>query len=273
MSEVKKEELIKAAKELNDVLGLDPQIKTGKKVTEKELSEQILEAAELILPEDDISDETMRVIKLLKDESVEEEDEEEVDTESEPEEDDDEVEEEEVEDEEDDDEVEEEEVEDEEDDDEVEEEEVEDEEDDDEVEEEEVEDEEDDDEVEEEEVEDEEDDDDEDDDEEDVEETEEQDELELEEEKPAEKSKVKAKPTPPSTGVGVTRIGAAALVIKRAKNPMTVEDWVKRTDELYVKEGGKPNLKESRYAVNVAVKVLEAYGLIEVTGDKVSKLE
>ena len=217
MSEVKKEELIKAAKELNDVLGLDPQIKTGKKVTEKELSEQILEAAELILPEDDISDETMRVIKLLKDESVEEEDEEEVDTESEPEEDDDEVEEEEVEDEEDDD--------------------------------------------------------DEDDDEEDVEETEEQDELELEEEKPAEKSKVKAKPTPPSTGVRVTRIGAATLVIKRAKNPMTVEDWVKRTDELYVKEGGKPNLKESRYAVNVAVKVLEAYGLIEVTGDKVSKLE
>ncbi len=202
---VKREDLIKAAKELNDVLGLDPQIKTGKKVTENELSEQILEAAELILPEDDISEETMRVIKLLKEESVEEED-------------DDEVEEEEVEDEEED---------------------------------------------EDEEV--------------DVKETEGQDEEEvndeLEEEKPAEKSKVKAKPTPPSTGVGVTRIGAAALVIKRAKNPMTVEDWVKRTDELYVKEGGKPNLKESRYAVNVAVKVLETYGLIEVKGDKVSKLE
>lgn len=208
---VKREDLIKAAKELNDVLGLDPQIKTGKKVTENELSEQILEAAELILPEDDISEETMRVIKLLKEESVEEED-------------DDEVEEEEVEDEEED---------------------------------------------EDEEV--------------DVKETEGQDEEEvndeLEEEKPAEKSKVKAKPIileygpPPSTGVGVTRIGAAALVIKRAKNPMTVEDWVKRTDELYVKEGGKPNLKESRYAVNVAVKVLETYGLIEVKGDKVSKLE
>src|SRR5690606_38853115 len=95
---------------------------------------------------------------------------------------------------------------------------------------------------------------------------EEEDEDELEEEKPAEKSKVKAKPTPPSTGVGVTRVGAATLVIKRAKNAMTVEDWVKRTDELYVKEGGKPNLKESRYAVNVTVKVLEAYGLIEVKG-------
>jgi len=74
---VKREDLIKAAKELNNVLGLDPRIKTGKKVTEKELSEQILEAAELILPEDDISEETMRVIKLLKDESVEDEEDEE----------------------------------------------------------------------------------------------------------------------------------------------------------------------------------------------------
>jgi hypothetical protein len=196
---VKREDLIKAAKELNDVMGLDPQIKTGKKVTDTELTEQILEAADLLLPEDDISEETMRVIKLLKGESVEEEGEEDVED------------------------------------------------------------------VEDEDV--------------DVEGTEEQDEEEVENEEnveaenPAEKSKVKAKPTPRSTGVGVTRIGAAALVVKRAKNPMTVEDWVKRTDELYVKEGGKSNLRESRYAVNVAVKVLEVYGLIEVEGDKVSKLE
>ena len=76
MPEVKREDLIKAAKELNDVLGLDPQIKTGKKVTDKELTEQILEAADLLLPEDDISEETMGIIKLLKGESVEEEDEE-----------------------------------------------------------------------------------------------------------------------------------------------------------------------------------------------------
>ena len=80
---VKREDLIKAAKELNDVLGLDPQIKTGKKVTEKELSEQILEAAELILPEDDISEETIRVIKLLKGESGEDEEDEEVEADEE----------------------------------------------------------------------------------------------------------------------------------------------------------------------------------------------
>ena len=186
---VKREDLIKAAKELNDVLGLDPQIKTGKRVTEKELSEQILEAAELILPEDDISEETMRVIKFLKEESVEEEEDEEVD----------------------------------------------------------------------------------------AEETEEQDEEEVEneenveEEKPAEESKAKTKSTARSKSI--TRIGAAALVIKRAKNFMTIKDLAKRTDELYVKEGGNPNLKRSRYAVNVVVKVLKVYGLIEVKEGKISKLD
>jgi len=71
--EVKREDLIKAAKELNDILGLDPQIKTGKKVTDKELIDQLLEAADLILPEDDISDETMKVIKILKGEAVDDE--------------------------------------------------------------------------------------------------------------------------------------------------------------------------------------------------------
>ena len=72
--EVKREDLIKAAKELNDIMGLDPQIKTGKKVTDKELIDQLLEAADLILPEDDISDETMKVLEVLKGEAVDDED-------------------------------------------------------------------------------------------------------------------------------------------------------------------------------------------------------
>ena len=74
MSEVRREDLIKAAKELNDIMGLDPQIKTGKKVTDKELIDQLLEAADLILPEDDISDDTMKVIEILKGEAVNDED-------------------------------------------------------------------------------------------------------------------------------------------------------------------------------------------------------
>ncbi len=72
--EVKREDLIKAAKELNDIMGLDPQIKTGKKVTDKELIDQLLEASDLILPEDDISDDTMKVIEILKGETVDDED-------------------------------------------------------------------------------------------------------------------------------------------------------------------------------------------------------
>jgi len=74
MPEVKREDLIKAAKELNDIMGLDPQIKTGKKVTDKELIDQLLEASDLILPEDDISDDTMKVIEILKGEAVDDED-------------------------------------------------------------------------------------------------------------------------------------------------------------------------------------------------------
>lgn len=76
MSEVKRKDLIKAAKELNDILGLDPRIKTGKKVADKELIDQLLEASDLILPEDDISDDTMKVIEILKGEAVDDEEEE-----------------------------------------------------------------------------------------------------------------------------------------------------------------------------------------------------
>ena len=74
MPEIERKDLIKSAKELNNILGLDPQIKTGKKVTDKELIDQLLEAADLILPEDDISDETMKVIEILKGEAVDDED-------------------------------------------------------------------------------------------------------------------------------------------------------------------------------------------------------
>ena len=74
MPEVERKDLIKAAKELNHIMGLDPRIKTGKKVADKELIDQLLEAADLILPEDDISDETMKVIEILKGEAVDDED-------------------------------------------------------------------------------------------------------------------------------------------------------------------------------------------------------
>ena len=204
---VKREDLIKAAKELNDILGLDPQIRTGRKVTEKELSEQILEAAELILPEDDISDETIRVIKLLQGESVEDEEDEEVEAEEE--------------------------------------------------------------------FEDEEEEEMEEDDAEDVD-VEDEDEFEEEEEemKPASKGvtkkekkeqkeqKPKAKKTPP-VPTSLTRVAAAALAIKNSKRPLTIEELVKAADELYVKEGGKSNLNESRSNVTKALHALIAFGVVE----------
>jgi len=60
-SKMKRSELVKAAKELNEVLGLDPQIDTKKK--SKELTTLIKEAAELIDPElDDLADSTLSVV-------------------------------------------------------------------------------------------------------------------------------------------------------------------------------------------------------------------
>lgn len=206
---VKREDLIKAAKELNDVLGLEPRIKTGKKVTEKELSEQILEAAELILPEDNISEETMRVIKFLKGESVEDEEDEEVEAveadEGLEDEEEEELKEEDAE-----------------------------------------------------EVEDEAED----------EEEHEEDELkpapkkEKKEKKGAKEGKPKAKKTLPALA-GLTRVAAAALAVKNAKKPLIVEELVKAADELYVKGGGKPNLKESQSNTVKALQALIAFGVVE----------
>ncbi len=191
---VKREDLIKAAKELNDVLGLDPQIKTGKKVADKELIDQLLEAADLLLPEDDISEETMRVIKLLKGESVEDEEDEEIEEEEMEE-----------------------------------------------------------------------------DDAEDVD-VEDEDEFEEEEEepKPAPKKekkeqkeqKPKAKKTPP-VQTTLTRVAAAVLAIKNSKKPLTIEELVKAADELYVKGGGNPNLKESQSNTVKALHALIAFGVVE----------
>jgi len=221
--EVKREDLIKAAKELNDVLGLDPQIKTGKKVTDKELMEQILEAADLLLPEDDISEETMRVIKLLKDESVEEEDEE-ID-EEELEEEDEEIDEEELEEEEEDEVDEEDEEEEEMEEDDAEDVDVE--------------------------------------DEDELEEEEEEEEPAPKKEKKEQKEqKPKAKKIP-HVQTTLTRVAAAALAIKNSKKPLTIEELVKAADEMYVKEGGKPNLKESQSNTVKALHALIAFGVVE----------
>jgi len=65
MAELKKSDLIKAAKELNDVLGLDPAIPV-KKVDEEELKEKILEASGLVEPADELTNSTWKVINHLK---------------------------------------------------------------------------------------------------------------------------------------------------------------------------------------------------------------
>ncbi len=207
MAELKRSVMIKAAKELNEVLGLTPPIKTGKDVSDEELKKQLLEGIEQILPSDEFSEGTWEVIHALKGEKGENA------KEMKPEEPEEEEETEEV-------------------------------------------------------------------------EAEEEKEKEGPEEVVEEKPQTKSKPAPaPKKGaqkpanpsefrkadMEETRIGVAALVVKNAKKPLTIDEWIKKADEMYVKKGGSSNPKESRYAVNVAIKALVAYGVIDLDGNQVTK--
>ncbi len=78
-----KKEVVSVAKELNKVLGLDPQIDTKQDV--EELKGLVLQAADLIEPEDEISKKTAKIIEELREEKAAAEPEEE--DEDEPEED------------------------------------------------------------------------------------------------------------------------------------------------------------------------------------------
>lgn len=69
---MEKKTLIKAAKELNSVLGLDPPIET-KGASKDDLEEGILKAAELIEEGDEISDATQKVLDELEGNSGEDE--------------------------------------------------------------------------------------------------------------------------------------------------------------------------------------------------------
>jgi hypothetical protein len=190
-----KKDVVLVAKELNKVLGLDPQIDTKQDL--ETLKDLVLQAADLIEPEDEISEKTMALIDELREEvavSESDEDEEEADIEEEEEEDDDEEEEEEY-----------------------------------------------------------------------VEEA-----KEVKENKKSDVKKPTKNPkaTPPATESKITRIAAATLVIKDKKG-ISIQEWVEQADEMYAKEGGKSNIKESKYAVNVTIKVLEAYGIIQVEENNV----
>ncbi len=68
---MERKEIVKAAKELNIVLGLEPEINTRQKLDK--LKGEIMTAAKLMEPEDEVSPETQNVVKQLKIETGEEE--------------------------------------------------------------------------------------------------------------------------------------------------------------------------------------------------------
>ena len=80
---MEKKALVKAAKELNEVLGLEPELDV--KLDLEKLKEEVKAAGELVEPEDELSEETTKIIEELREEKAAAEPEEE--DEGEPEED------------------------------------------------------------------------------------------------------------------------------------------------------------------------------------------
>ena len=75
MTKVTREQLVNAANELNDEFGLEPAIKTNKRVEDEVIEEGILKASEMYDPDnDELTPETIAVMESLKsDEEPEEE--------------------------------------------------------------------------------------------------------------------------------------------------------------------------------------------------------
>lgn len=65
MTTLKRNQLVDAAKDLNETIGLDPEIDISTKTKVGKIKEQILEASELIEPSDEISDKTKETLKQL----------------------------------------------------------------------------------------------------------------------------------------------------------------------------------------------------------------
>lgn len=68
-----RKELVAAAKELNDVLGLSPKIKIVG-IKQEDLETKLIEASELLTEDDDLSDKTQKVLNELKSKNVDEDD-------------------------------------------------------------------------------------------------------------------------------------------------------------------------------------------------------
>jgi hypothetical protein len=60
-------------------------------------------------------------------------------------------------------------------------------------------------------------------------------------------------------------------ILKAAKAPLTLTDWITRADDLFQQNGGASNLKESRYWIVNLLPVLEVLGIVTVAGDTITK--
>jgi len=63
-------------------------------------------------------------------------------------------------------------------------------------------------------------------------------------------------PSKPKPSAKYTRMAAITEALKSARKPLSKDEWIERADRLYVDNGGKSNLNETRWSLNYCLQVL-----------------
>lgn len=68
------------------------------------------------------------------------------------------------------------------------------------------------------------------------------------------------------------RLMSSVVCLAQFKGSITIEQGIKKADEIYVKHGGQSNIKESKYSFTRALKVMSLCGFLKVENGLISRL-
>lgn len=68
------------------------------------------------------------------------------------------------------------------------------------------------------------------------------------------------------------RLMSSVVCLAQFKGSITIEQGIKKADEIYVKHSGQSNIKESKYSFTRALKVMTLTGFVKVENGVISRL-
>lgn len=71
------------------------------------------------------------------------------------------------------------------------------------------------------------------------------------------------------TSIRIDRLTAAVICLAQIKRKISSTAAVKRADDIYVKAGGKSNLKEAKCSFDRAVRVIALTKMMQISGDEI----